>query len=32
MISSDTDICNYAEDRTYYADDTSAAKVIGLES
>ena len=28
MMSSDTDICNYADDTTYYAHDTSAAMVI----
>ena len=28
MISSDTDICNYADDTTYYAHNTRAAKAI----
>ena len=29
MNSDDTEICYYADDTTYYACDTSAAKVIG---
>ena len=29
LISSDTDICNYADDTIYYAHGTSTAKVMG---
>ena len=28
MINGDTEVCNYADDTTYYAYDTSAAQVI----
>ena len=28
MINGDTEVCNYADDKTYYAYDTNAARVI----
>ena len=28
LIKGDTEVCNYADDTTYYANDTSAADVI----